>query len=225
MKKSRALPVIMLALSLTVSACGAGNQSTGGNQNTGNPSSSSQGSAGGSSGSGNAAGSVQSGTPQSSTQGTPSTDTANQPLVVELKNAKMEAIGTAELKKAEGGVEFKLNVSGLAPGKHGIHIHQNAKCEAPDFKSAGDHFNPDQKKHGMDNPGGPHMGDLPNIEADANGKVNTTFVSKAVTLDKGKTNSISGGEGKALIIHAQPDDGKTDPSGNSGDRVACGIIK
>ncbi|MDF2962923.1 MAG: superoxide dismutase copper/zinc binding protein [Paenibacillus sp.] len=223
MKNQVTHAVLVLALSVAVSGCASGHQSTGGNQNTGNPSNSTQSSS--TQSNSNSAGTVQKDTPQSSAQGTPAADTTDKPVVVEMQNAQKTAIGTAELKKVTEGVEIKLNLSGLTPGKHGIHIHQNAVCEAPDFKSAGDHFNPEQKKHGMDNPGGAHMGDLPNIEADANGKTAATLISKLTTLEKGKTNSILGGDGKSLVIHAQPDDGKTDPSGNSGDRIACGIIR
>ncbi|PZE22122.1 superoxide dismutase family protein [Paenibacillus xerothermodurans] len=260
MKKwSRITPAVILALSLSMSGCATGEQTTSGNQNTGNPSSSGQNSssdtnssssstgasgsanggtgAGSTSGSttgsassstssgGNGAGTVQQGTPQSSPQGTPSAQASDQPIKLEIKDTKMASLGTAELKKHAEGVEIKLNVSGLTPGKHGIHIHQFAKCEGPDFKSAGDHFNPEQKKHGLEQPDGGHAGDLPNIEADANGSVNATLISKTTTLDTGKTNSLLGGDGKSLIIHAKEDDGKTDPSGNSGDRVACAVMK
>ncbi len=143
--------------------------------------------------------------------------------VVNLQNGQGKAVGTATLTPADQGVSIKLNVHDLTPGDHGIHVHQTAKCDGPDFKSAGGHFNPDGKKHGLESPDGPHAGDIPNFVVDANGKSKATVIAKGVSMGDG-ANSVFSGGGTALVIHAKADDNKTDPSGNSGDRVACGVI-
>jgi Cu-Zn family superoxide dismutase len=143
--------------------------------------------------------------------------------VVNLQNGQGKAVGTATLSPAAQGVSIKLNLHDLTPGDHAIHVHQTAKCEGPDFKSAGGHFNPDSKHHGLENPEGPHAGDIPNFIVDANGKSKATVLAKGVTMGDG-ANSVFTGGGTALVIHAKADDNKTDPSGNSGDRIACGVI-
>lgn len=150
-------------------------------------------------------------------------DKKPKPVAVNLQNGQGKSIGTATLSAAANGVNVKLNVHGLPAGDHGIHFHQTAKCEGPDFKSAGAHFNPDGKKHGLQNPDGPHAGDVPNFTVDAKGKSKASVVAPNVTLNDGPHSVFTGG-GTALVIHAKADDGKTDPSGNSGDRIACGLI-
>lgn len=146
-------------------------------------------------------------------------------VTVGLINAKGMNIGKAMLKQEKEGVRIQVDAAYLPEGKHGIHIHENGKCAAPDFKSAGEHFNPDMKKHGFHNPQGYHNGDLPNLVAGADGKAKADFVTAVVTLEKGKPNSLLKPGGTALVIHEKEDDYKTDPSGNSGARIACGVIQ
>ena len=141
----------------------------------------------------------------------------------DLTDSKGANVGTAKLKETPNGVSLALEVSNLPPGVHGFHIHAVGKCEPPGFTSAGGHFNPEGKKHGWENPEGHHAGDLQNLTVNAQGKAKIKVVVAGVTLGDGP-NSLFQPQGTALVIHADPDDNKTDPAGNAGARIACGVI-
>ena len=141
----------------------------------------------------------------------------------ELKDARGKTVGSASLWESAEGVRILARVRELPPGLHGIHLHAIGKCDPPDFSSAGGHFNPAGKQHGLRNPAGPHAGDLPNLEIAADGRGELNYVTRLVTLAPGPT-SLFGPQGTAVVIHANPDDGITDPSGNSGGRIACGLL-
>jgi Cu-Zn family superoxide dismutase len=147
-----------------------------------------------------------------------------QTAEVELLSSQGKTVGRATLTQQQGGVKISLQARKLSPGPHGFHIHAVGKCDPPGFTSAAGHFNPDGKKHGLKSPAGPHAGDLPNLIAGADGSASIEVVASWVTLAPGSNSSLMGREGSALVIHAAPDDDSTDPAGNAGARVACGVI-
>ena len=141
----------------------------------------------------------------------------------DLKMPDGKSAGTATFTPESGGVRLKVQAAGLPPGDHGIHVHAVGKCDAPDFMTAGGHFNPGSKQHGLNNPQGAHAGDMPNLKVGPDGTGTFDFLLKDVSTAAG-AGSLFGPDGTALVIHAGPDDEMTDPTGNSGGRIACGLI-
>jgi len=142
---------------------------------------------------------------------------------VTLRDARGTIVGAATLKpNGTTGVVFELDLKRLPPGEHAVHLHQTPTCDPPSFESAGPHLNPAAKQHGLKNPAGPHAGDMNNVTVAADGTAKTTVVNTGVTMGTGAESLSS--RGAALVIHAKPDDMKSDPAGNAGDRIACGVI-
>ena len=141
----------------------------------------------------------------------------------ELRDATGRVVGTARLEQVGDVVHIVVEMKGLPPGVHAVHIHAVGRCEPPDFASAGGHFNPGERQHGLLNPQGPHAGDLPNITIDADGTGRLETVTEGVTLGSGPT-TLFDADGRALVVHASADDFETDPAGNAGARIVCGAI-
>jgi Cu-Zn family superoxide dismutase len=137
-----------------------------------------------------------------------------------LADATGASRGTATLVEKSDGLEVRITGEGLPAGTHGVHLHTVGRCDPPDFKSAGAHWNPTMKQHGRDNPQGAHAGDLPNLEVGADGRGSVRF-----TVPQGTLVTLLDDDGAAVVIHADADDYRTDPSGNSGGRIACGVIE
>jgi Cu-Zn family superoxide dismutase len=145
---------------------------------------------------------------------------ASETAAAELAESSGKAIGQAHFMQTQGGVDMHLTVSDLEPGPHALHIHEKGVCEPPDFASAGGHFNPTNVQHGFDVEGGPHLGDLRNLEVGENGQAETQRSIPGVSLT-GEHSIL----GLALVIHSGPDDYTSQPSGAAGGRVACGVIE
>jgi len=148
-----------------------------------------------------------------------------KPLVVNLKTSSGEDAGTATFSQSGSKVEIKLKLKNLPIGDHAVHIHQNPQCEPPDFKTAGGHFNPAGKQHGTLNPQGHHNGDLPqNITIGSEHAGEATFKVDYLSLDPSASDSLFANGGTSIMVHEKADDMKTDPTGNAGNRIACGVI-
>jgi Cu-Zn family superoxide dismutase len=147
---------------------------------------------------------------------------AEQKANATLKDASGKEVGKAVFTATPSGALLDLTLTAAQPGVHALHIHSVGKCEGPAFKSAGPDFNPDRTKHGIMNPEGPHAGDLPNIHVPADGKLEVEFLNPVVTI--AQEAALLDTDGSSLVIHANADDYKTDPGGNAGPGIACGVI-
>jgi Cu-Zn family superoxide dismutase len=146
-------------------------------------------------------------------------------VTVPLKTSTGQDAGSASFAPSKGKVSIKLKLKNLPAGEHAVHVHEHAACDAPDFKTAGGHFNPAAKKHGIENPMGHHNGDLPqNVTVAANGTGSATFTVDYLSLDPSASDSIFANGGTSIMVHEKADDMKTDPTGNAGGRIACGVI-
>jgi Cu-Zn family superoxide dismutase len=147
---------------------------------------------------------------------------AADPAFTVLKDKDGKEVGKATLTDTPNGVLIRLDLGGVPAGDQAFHVHQTGKCEPPDFKSAGGHFNPDGTKHGIMNPEGPHAGDMPNLHVPEGGKLTVEVLNTLVSLDGER--ALLDDDGSALVIHAGPDDYTSDPAGHAGDRIACGVV-
>lgn len=152
------------------------------------------------------------------------TNAGGNVLVVPLKDKQDMTRATAFVKESEDGVEIEVAADHLQPGKYGFHIHEQGSCEAPDFTSAGDHFNPEGKSHGLQHEEGAHAGDMENIIVKADGTVKQSFELPHLSLEKGDGHSLFQAGGTSLVVHEEADDGYSQPAGDAGERMLCGVI-
>src|SRR5262245_16528479 len=144
--------------------------------------------------------------------------------VAQLKDANGKTVGRAVFVQDDGSVSVIVDITELPPGQKGVHVHTVGRCEPPTFESAGEHLNPTGAQHGSANPRGPHTGDLPNISIDSAGRGHLEFTLRRVSVEAG-SRSLFDADGSSVVIHADPDDLRTDPDGKSGARIACGVIR
>ena len=149
---------------------------------------------------------------------------AAQTAKATLKDANGRDVAQVQLMQTPHGVLLRLSLKGVPAGEHAVHIHAVGKCEPPAFTSAGGHFNPGSHKHGMEAAEGQHAGDMPNLHVPASGELAIEIANPLISLVKGQPNSVFDADGSAIVIHAGADDYKSDPAGNAGDRIACGVI-
>ncbi len=155
----------------------------------------------------------------------PKGSTDRRTAMAELKDSKGKTVGRADLTQVPNGVLLQVKFDGMKPGRHAFHIHETGKCDAPDFKSAGGHFNPDNSSHGYLSGTNYHAGDMPNIDVPKGGSTVVEVLNGKVTLMPNESNSLLGGEGHAIVVHEGMDDYTSQPSGDAGSRIACGVIR
>jgi Cu-Zn family superoxide dismutase len=141
-----------------------------------------------------------------------------------IADAAGRLLARATLRQTAVGIAVHVEAAGLAPGTYGVHLHAVGRCDPPGFAGAGGHWNPVGRQHGRDNPAGPHSGDLPNLGVGSDGRGVSEFVIAGTALSGEGDNALLDADGAAIVLHAQADDYRTDPSGNSGARIACGVI-
>jgi Cu-Zn family superoxide dismutase len=149
---------------------------------------------------------------------------APPPVPIELRRADGSLVGRAMVWQGPTGLEVRVQAAGLPAGHYGVHLHAVGRCEGPDFGSAGPHWNPTGRQHGSLNPRGHHLGDLPNLDVDEHGAGRLEFTIAGASATNG-ADGIFDADGTAVVIHAGADDYQTDPSGNSGARIACGVLR
>ena len=155
---------------------------------------------------------------------TPMPESRDGTALADVKGTRGNSLGVVQLEDTSFGVTLSGTLTGLAPGEHGFHVHETGLCEPPGFESAGAHFAPAGRRHGFHDPDGPHAGDLRNLVVTGEGSALVDMADSLVTLRRG-TSALLDGDGSALVVHADPDDYRSQPSGNSGDRIACGVIE